>query len=328
MPYRNAAKKRWLTGICAVLAGLAAQPVAAAEQVDLELVITTDVSYSVDDMESRMQREGAVTAFRSPEVVEAIKSGSLGKIAVTYIDFSNANASRVVVDWQVVHDQATAEAFADAIAIARKTDGVQTSIASGIELAARLIEDNDFEGMKKVIDVSGDGPNNEGRRVDHVRDEVIAKGYHHQRPADRHRGRQVRRLLSSRPRQVLRRLRDRRTRIVHPGGERLCRSRAGAQAQAGSGDFRCREGDPRSDVREGRRRSAASRSADGLRKRLRYRRADALRRVYSTSVGRAATSAALEWSQSVEHAVERQRQRVPYSSTSHSRYPSSALRKT
>jgi len=177
MPYQNAAEKRWLTGICAVLIGFAAAPVAAAEQVDLELVITTDVSYSVDDMESRMQREGAVTAFRSPEVVKAIKSGSLGQIAVTYIDFSNANASRVVVDWQVVHDQASAEAFADAIAVARKTDGVQTSIASGIELAARLIEDNDYEGMKKVIDVSGDGPNNEGRRVDHVRDEVIAKGY-------------------------------------------------------------------------------------------------------------------------------------------------------
>jgi Protein of unknown function (DUF1194) len=176
MTYGNAAKKAWFTGICAALAGLAAEPAGAIEQVDLELVITTDVSYSVDDMEARMQREGAVTAFRSKEVVEAIKSGSLGKIAVAYIDFSNANASRVVVDWQVVHDQASAEAFADAIAVARKTDGVQTSISSGIALAARMIDDNDYEGMKKVIDVSGDGPNNEGRRVDHVRDEVLAKG--------------------------------------------------------------------------------------------------------------------------------------------------------
>ena len=176
MTYGNAAKKAWVTGICAALAGLVAEPAGAIEQVDLELVITTDVSYSVDDMEARMQREGAVTAFRSKEVVEAIKSGSLGKIAVAYIDFSNANASRVVVDWQVVHDQASAEAFADAIAVARKTDGVQTSISSGIQLAARMIDDNDYEGMKKVIDVSGDGPNNEGRRVDHVRDEVLAKG--------------------------------------------------------------------------------------------------------------------------------------------------------
>ena len=177
MAARNVAKRPWLTGICAAMVALGVQPALAIEQVDLELVITTDVSYSVDDMEARMQREGAVTAFRSKEVVEAIKSGSLGKIAVAYIDFSNANSSRIVVDWMVVHDQASAEAFADAIAVARKTDGVQTSIASGIELAARMIDDNDYEGMKKVIDVSGDGPNNEGRRVDHIRDEVIAKGF-------------------------------------------------------------------------------------------------------------------------------------------------------
>jgi hypothetical protein len=176
MAHRNAAKKRWLAAICVLLAGSLAGHARAAEQVDLELVITTDVSYSVDDMEARMQREGAVTAFRSPEVIEAIKSGSFGRIAVAYIDFSNANSSRVVVDWQVVHDKASAEAFADAIAIARKTDGVQTSISSGIELAARMLEDNDYEGMKQVIDVSGDGPNNEGRRVDHVRDQVTAKG--------------------------------------------------------------------------------------------------------------------------------------------------------
>jgi hypothetical protein len=178
MAIESAAKKRWLAGICALLTGgLIAQAPTPHEAVDLELVITTDVSYSVDDMEARMQREGAVTAFRSPEVVAAIKSGTLGRIAVAYIDFSNANASRVVVDWQVVHDKASADAFADAIAVARKTDGVQTSISSGISLAARMIEDNDFEGTKKVIDVSGDGPNNEGRRVDQIRDEVLAKGF-------------------------------------------------------------------------------------------------------------------------------------------------------
>jgi hypothetical protein len=177
MAHKNAATKRWLTAIWVLLTGsVAADAGVAVEQVDLELVITTDVSYSVDDMEARMQREGAVTAFRSPEVVQAIRSGSLGRIAVAYIDFSNANSSRVVVDWQVVHDQASARAFADAIAIARKTDGVQTSISSGIELAARMLEDNDYEGMKQVIDVSGDGPNNEGRRVDQVRDQVTAKG--------------------------------------------------------------------------------------------------------------------------------------------------------
>jgi len=170
-------KKHWRTAACALLGGmLAAQPAAAKEAVDLELVIATDVSFSVDDNEARMQREGAVTAFRSPEVVRAIQAGSIGKIAVAYIDFSNVNASRVVATWQAIHDQASANAFADALAMARRTDGVQTSISSGIERAARMIENNDYEGTKKVIDVSGDGPNNEGRLVDKVRDEVVAKG--------------------------------------------------------------------------------------------------------------------------------------------------------
>ena len=176
MAYATAAKKAWLTGICVVLAGLATTPSSAIEQVDLELVITTDVSYSVDDNEAKMQREGAVAAFHSSEVVRAIQAGSLGRIAVAYIDFSNANANRVVVNWQVIHDQASADAFADALALARRTDGVQTSISSGMEMAARMIENNDYEGTKKVIDVSGDGPNNEGRFVDKVRDEIVAKG--------------------------------------------------------------------------------------------------------------------------------------------------------
>jgi len=177
MAASKARKKHWCAASCVLLGGLFGTGDArAAQAVDLELVITTDVSFSVDDNEARMQREGAVVAFRSPEVVKAIQSGTLGKIAVAYIDFSNANTTRVVVNWQVIHDKASAEAFADAIALARRTDGVQTSISSGIEAATRMIENNEFEGAKKVIDVSGDGPNNEGRFVDKVRDEVVAKG--------------------------------------------------------------------------------------------------------------------------------------------------------
>ena len=163
-------------GLCALLGGLLAASDKPLERVDLELVIATDVSFSVDEMEARMQREGAVAAFRNPEVVHAIQSGALGKIAVAYIDFSNPGANRVVVNWTVVHDRESAEAFADALAHARRTDGIQTSISSGIEMATRLIENNHYEGTKKTIDVSGDGPNNEGHFVDKARDEAVAKG--------------------------------------------------------------------------------------------------------------------------------------------------------
>jgi uncharacterized protein DUF1194 len=169
-------KMLFRAGLCAVLGGLIAANDKPLEPVDLELVIATDASFSVDNSEAKMQRDGAVAAFRSPEVVHAIQSGALGKIAVAYIDFSNPGANRVVVNWALIHDRESADQFADAIARARRTDGVQTSISSGIEMAVRIIENNKYDGTKKVIDVSGDGPNNEGHFVDKARDEAVAKG--------------------------------------------------------------------------------------------------------------------------------------------------------
>ncbi|MSP94048.1 MAG: DUF1194 domain-containing protein [Alphaproteobacteria bacterium] len=176
----KSAKYRVLS-LSAFLLGLAALPIAAApasdpNEVDISLVIATDVSYSVDENENRFQREGAIAAFRSPELIQAIKSGSLGRIAVTYLDFSSYASNRVVVNWQIVHDKESAEAFADILAGARRTHGVQTSISSGIEIGAKLLEASPYKAARRVIDVSGDGPNNDGRLVDGVRDEVIAKG--------------------------------------------------------------------------------------------------------------------------------------------------------
>jgi len=151
-------------------------PAAAGESVDIELVLVTDVSYSVDENEARFQREGAITAFRNADVVKAIQAGALGRIAVSYIDFVSAGQERILVNWQIVHDKASADAFADALARVPRTLGVQTSISSGIALASRMIETSGFQATEKVIDVSGDGPNNDGLRVDRLRDETVAKG--------------------------------------------------------------------------------------------------------------------------------------------------------
>jgi hypothetical protein len=158
------------------LVGESTRAAPSAQQVDLALVIVTDVSYSVDENEARFQREGAITAFRNSDVVKAIQSGSLGRIAVTYLDFSSYQASKVIVGWTLVHDKASADAFADVLASKPRTLGVQTSISSGLELAERLLETSPYTATKRVIDVSGDGPNNEGHLVDKVRDEIIAKG--------------------------------------------------------------------------------------------------------------------------------------------------------
>ena len=166
-----------LLPVSALVALLAIQPSPAAEStVDLALVLTTDISYSVDRDEARFQSEGTIAAFRSPEVVKAIQSGALGRIAVAYIVFGSRGQERVLVDWKIIHDQPSAERFANALAEHPLPQGLQTSISSGIELALRLLETSGIAATRKVIDVSGDGPNNDGRLVVPVRDEAIAKG--------------------------------------------------------------------------------------------------------------------------------------------------------
>ena len=148
---------------------------AAAEAVDLELVIATDVSRSIDEEEALLQRQGIAEAFRDPDVIRAIGSGFLGRIGVAYIDYSSRDFNKVVVGWRVIGDRQSAEAFADDLLKVPMTYGWRTSISDAIELASEMIETNVLEGTRRVIDVSGDGPNNYGRLVDEVRDMTIAR---------------------------------------------------------------------------------------------------------------------------------------------------------
>ena len=172
--------RRWRLGVSvfAVLCLMrnAGDAAPSMPQVDLALVIATDVSYSVDENEARFQRQGAVVAFRNADVVKAIQAGTLGRIAVAYIDFSSYSTDKIIAGWHIVHDKASADAFADLLAAAPRTLGVQTSISSGLEMAEHLLDTSGFVAAKKMIDVSGDGPNNEGHLVDRVRDEIVAKG--------------------------------------------------------------------------------------------------------------------------------------------------------
>jgi len=161
----------------AALLGLVSGDAAArGEKVDLELVIATDVSYSVDENEARIQRQGVADAFLSSEIVRAIEAGDLGRIAVAYLDFAERNSTRVLVPWRIVHDKASAAEFAETLTKLPRTHGVNTSIADGIELATRLIEASGYEATQSAIDVSGDGPNNEGHLVTAARDAALAKG--------------------------------------------------------------------------------------------------------------------------------------------------------
>jgi len=144
--------------------------------VDLELVLAVDVSRSMDAAEQQLQREGYQGALRHGEVIEAIRSGPLGRIALTYIEWSGSDDQRIVVPWTVIEDAESADAFASRIVSAQGFGRFGTSISSSLAFASGLFEGNGYAGDRLVIDVSGDGPNNLGPPVEIARDAVLARG--------------------------------------------------------------------------------------------------------------------------------------------------------
>ena len=136
---------------------LVTAPVAAKEHVHLELVIATDVSRSIDSDEARLQRQGIAAAFRSKQVIDAIRSGVLRRIAVAYIDYSSRDWNKLLIDWRIISDRNSANAFADTLLKMPLTFGRRTSISDALEQFRDLIDKNDIEGTRRVIDVSGDG---------------------------------------------------------------------------------------------------------------------------------------------------------------------------
>jgi hypothetical protein len=148
----------------------------APQEVDLELVIATDVSGSIDNSEAFLQRKGVSEAFRSREVINAIRAGSLRRIGVVYVDFSSRFYNTVVVDWRVISDEKSAIDFADTLMRLPRTRGQGTSLSDAIEFGMELLDSNFLEGAKRTIDLSGDGPNNRGRPITEVRAEALARG--------------------------------------------------------------------------------------------------------------------------------------------------------
>ncbi len=144
--------------------------------VDLELVMSVDVSGSIDAEELQMQRDGYVAALTDPEVVRAITRGVLGRIAVAYAEWGSYGHQRLVVDWALIDGAASAQSFAAALAKAPIRGGVGTSISGAIEFALPMFGKNGFDGTRKVIDISGDGPNNSGGLVNLARDRAAAAG--------------------------------------------------------------------------------------------------------------------------------------------------------
>jgi hypothetical protein len=151
-------------------------PAEASTEVDVELIIAVDVSYSMDPDEQELQREGYIIGFNSPEFLGALHQGAHGRIAVTYFEWAGASDQRVVVPWRVIDGPATAKAFTDAIAAAPYRRAYRTSISGALHFALPLFADSGYRSLRRVIDVSGDGVNNQGDPVAIVRDEVLERG--------------------------------------------------------------------------------------------------------------------------------------------------------
>ena len=152
-------------------------PAHAQSAADLELVIAVDVSLSMDLDEQRLQRDGYVAAFRDPEVHKAITSGPNGRVVVTYVEWAGPLTQQVVLPWTTIDGAAAARAFADRLEATPISRARMTSISAALQFSGHLFESSGVRGIRRVIDVSGDGPNNAGVPVAGVRDDLVAQGF-------------------------------------------------------------------------------------------------------------------------------------------------------
>jgi len=180
-----AGRKAILAGLFAIVAGGAAPAVqAAATAVDLELILATDTSGSVDATDFALRRSGIVTAFQSAAVISAIESGAIGSIAVSLWDF--ASNVGVAVDWTVISDAASASSFAALVAGAGRTDnGISDNQSGMLTQALTSLNNNNYVGTRQVVDITSEGAQDVGgcsfsssvcTAVQNARDAFLAGG--------------------------------------------------------------------------------------------------------------------------------------------------------
>jgi hypothetical protein len=145
--------------------------------VDVELAIAVDVSASMTRDEFELQRFGYVEAIRHPDFIDAVLRGAYGRVALTYIEWSGSHLQRVVVPWRLIDSPDSARAFAEELAARDILQSLGTSISAALDYSAGFFDADSFAGTRRVIDISGDGPNNYGRPVAEARDDLVAAGF-------------------------------------------------------------------------------------------------------------------------------------------------------
>ena len=165
-----------------LLSALAAFGASAADSqerglaVDLELVIAVDVSASMDQGEFLLQRTGYAQAIGHPDFIRAVRSGFNQRIAITYVEWSSGGLQKIIVPWRLIDGVEAAGAFAQELERQPIISSRGTSISAALTFGAGLFDANGFDGRRKAIDVSGDGPNNSGPPVGAARDSVLEQG--------------------------------------------------------------------------------------------------------------------------------------------------------
>jgi hypothetical protein len=166
----------WIVLVLCLAISIARGPALAADDVDLALVLVTDVSRSIDDSEFALEKDGYAAAFTSAQVLSAIKNGPMGAIAVAYVEFASGFEVKTVLDWTVIRDAASAKAFVEKLAAAPRSYWGRTAISAGIDHAVGMLAESGLNASRRAIDVCGDGTNNAGREVSAARDDAVAAG--------------------------------------------------------------------------------------------------------------------------------------------------------
>lgn len=169
-------RRRSLLAAAGAAAALRPTRARAEDPVDVALVLAVDISRSVDEDEARLQREGYRSAMTDPRLVEAIRGGMTGGIALAYVEWAGFEYQRLVLPWTRIGSQAQAESWASALAEAPRVSLSWTSISGAIEFSRRTLAESPFEATRRVIDVSGDGVNNSGAPAEEARDRAVAEG--------------------------------------------------------------------------------------------------------------------------------------------------------
>lgn len=162
--------------LAALLASFSTRAQSADIDVDVELVLAVDASRSMETFEQKIQRDGYVAALRRKEVVNAIRDGIHGRVAITYVEWAGSTLQRIIVPWTLVDSADSAEKLATVLDQPIPSTQSRTSISGAIDFSSTLFDNNGFKAARKVIDISGDGANNNGRPVAEARDQAIAKG--------------------------------------------------------------------------------------------------------------------------------------------------------